>query len=132
MFKKLLIKTITIVSIAGITSLAHAAENASANNELPAEMAKDKWLSAISPLLPELICKGFMQDSELKKRFEEIKMTYEQCLSAIPESMNKCQAELYSKIPANLNSESAGVWGKALGECIGKDFALKYLIPKSS
>ncbi len=95
------------------------------------EMSKDKWLGAMTPLLPELICKGFMQDSSLKQRFDELKMTQEQCMSLIPDIASKCKAEIVDKIPATLNSESAGVWGKKLGECIGRDFAMKYLVPKS-
>jgi hypothetical protein len=81
-------------------------------------------------MLPDLICKGFIQDAELKKRFDEIKMTYEQCVSLIPESATKCQNQIYAGIPEKINAQIAGVWGKTLGECIGKDFAEKYLVPK--
>ena len=49
----------------------------------------------------------------------------------IPDSEKKCQEQIYTNIPATINSEAAGKWGKALGECIGKDFAEKHLIPKS-
>lgn len=94
-------------------------------------ISKDSWLKSVTPLLPDLICKGFENDPQLKKRLDDIKMTNEKCKAAIPESVNKCQQELYSKIPDQINSDSASVWGKALGECIGKDFAIKYLIPKS-
>jgi hypothetical protein len=95
------------------------------------EVAKDSWLKSLTPLLPDLICKGFQNDPQLKKRLDEIKMTYEQCTTSIPDSVDKCQKELYSKIPDKINNDSASVWGKSLGECIGKDFAIKYLIPKS-
>ncbi|ARB91379.1 hypothetical protein [Legionella longbeachae] len=94
-------------------------------------ITKDEWFKSITPLLPDLICKGFENDAQLKKRLDDIKMTHEQCLSAIPESVSKCQQELYAKIPDKLTDETAANWGKALGECIGKDFAIKYLIPKS-
>jgi hypothetical protein len=95
------------------------------------DLSKDAWLKAMTPMLPELICKGFMNDAELKKRFNELKLTYNQCMTMIPDSTKKCQDQIYARIPAEINSESAGVWGKTLGECIGKDFAEKHLIPQS-
>lgn len=94
-------------------------------------ITKDEWFKSITPLLPDLICKGFENDAQLKKRLDDIKMTHEQCLAAIPESVSKCQQDLYAKIPDKLTDETAATWGKTLGECIGKDFAIKYLIPKS-
>jgi hypothetical protein len=95
------------------------------------DMSKDEWLKAMQPMLPGLICKGFMSDTDLKKRFDELKLTYDQCVSMIPESATKCQDQIYASIPDKINSEIAGTWGKTLGECIGKDFAEKHLIPKS-
>lgn len=124
MSRKLLIAT----AIALSSTLAPFLVNAEDSNVT--EMPKDSWLSSMTPLLPDLICKGFIQDPDLKKRFDEIKMTYEQCVTLLPASTDKCQNELYASIPEKINSESAAVWGKSLGECIGKDFAEKYLIPK--
>ncbi len=95
------------------------------------EMSKDAWLKAMEPMLPGLICKGFMNDTDLKKRFDELKLTYDQCVTLIPDSEKKCQDQIYASIPDKINSESAGVWGKTLGECIGKDFAEKHLVPQS-
>lgn len=93
-------------------------------------MTKTNWLNAIVPMLPSLICKGFMSDPDLKKRLDTIKMTYDQCVSAIPESVSKCQTQLYASIPEKITNTDAATWGKSLGECIGKDFAMKYLLPK--
>lgn len=126
MTRKLLLATTIALSSAFFPFVSNAAETGS-----PTEMPKDSWLSSMTPLLPDLICKGFMQDADLKKRFDEIKMTYEQCVSLIPESTNKCQNELYAAMPEKINSESAATWGRKLGECIGKDFAEKHLVPKS-
>ncbi|KTD41138.1 hypothetical protein [Legionella parisiensis] len=94
-------------------------------------ISKDSWLKSVTPLLPDLICKGFQNDPQLKKRLDDIKMTYDQCVTKIPDSVSKCQQELYANIPDKINTDNAGVWGKALGECIGKDFAIKHLIPKN-
>lgn len=125
MSRKLLIASTLILS----SSLFPLVTNAEDSSN-PSEMSKDAWLNSMTPLLPDLICKGFIQDADLKKRFDEIKMTYEQCVTLIPESTKKCQDELYAGMPDKINSETAATWGRSLGECIGKDFAEKHLIPK--
>lgn len=94
------------------------------------EISKSTWLDTIVPMLPSLICKGFMSDPDLKQRLDTIKMNYDQCVTAIPESVNKCQNQLFASIPEKISNADAATWGKTLGECIGKDFAMKYLIPK--
>jgi hypothetical protein len=124
MSRKLLIAGLILGS--SLLPAAYAEDTAATSNE----MAKDAWLNLMMPMLPDLICKGFMQDEELKKRFDELKLTFEQCVTLIPESSNKCKDDLYASIPDKVNSESAATWGKSLGECIGKDFAEKHLIPK--
>lgn len=105
--------------------------NTSTSDESASDMSKDAWLKAMEPMLPGMICKGFMSDSDLKKRFDELKITYDQCVTMIPDSEKKCRDQIYASIPEKVNSESAGVWGKNLGECIGKDFAEKHLVPQS-
>lgn len=121
---------ISTVLVPGISSALDSTTQTTVTDSAT-EIPKDSWLSSMTPMLPDLICKGFMQDADLKKRFDEIKMNYEQCAALIPESTAKCQNELYAKIPATINGDSAGVWGRALGECIGRDFAEKHLVPKS-
>lgn len=125
MTRKLLIATTILMSSSLITFSSYA-EDTNPPNEMP----KDTWLNTITPLIPDLICKGFIQDPDLKKRFDELKMTYEQCVNLMPECATKCKNELYANIPDTVNSESAATWGKSLGECVGKDFAEKYLVPK--
>ena len=128
MSRKLLIAT--TIALSTFLPFMSYAEDATKQTS-PSEMPKDTWLNTMTPMLPDLICKGFMQDKDLKKRFDEIQMTYEKCVSLIPESAKKCQNEIYADIPEKVDDKSAGTWGKTLGECIGKDFAEKYLIPKS-
>jgi hypothetical protein len=128
MAKKLLLAT-TIALSSAMMSFASLADNPSSSTDSN-EMSKDTWLSTMTPMLPDLICKGFMQDANLKKRFDDLKITYEQCVSYIPESATKCQNQIYGSIPDKINNDSAATWGKTLGECIGKDFAEKHLIPK--
>ncbi len=127
MSKKLLIAASIAISCACAPMMSYAADEAATSKS---EISKDKWLKSIVPMLPGLICKGFMQDADLKKRFDELKMTAEQCEAFIPESSTKCESELYPKIPETVNSETSGTWARALGECIGKDFAEKHLVPK--
>ena len=129
MSRKLIIATTIALSCSVLPYMA-VAEDAGTKNQM--EMPKESWLNSMTPMLPDLICKGFIQDADLKKRFDEIKMTYEKCVSLIPESAKKCQDELYSNIPDKITAQNAGTWGKTLGECIGKDFAEKYLVPKTN
>lgn len=91
------------------------------------ELTKDEWLNKLKTAVPDLICKGFLQDETLNKRLTEMNINYDKCVTLIPESVSKCQNELYSQIPAKINQENAGKWGHSIGECIGKDFALKHL-----
>ena len=143
MKKQLLIAASILLSSTLVSSIANAETAAASASETPApaatsnetdttnkNMNKKEWLSAIIPMLPSLICKGFMGDPDLKQRLDTIKMSYDQCVSAIPESVSKCEAQLSPQIPETISNEDAGTWGKAIGECIGKDFATKYLIPK--
>lgn len=113
-------------SAAPTTPVAPAAAPAVA----PSEVAKDTWLDQMLPMLPELICKGFLADDNLKKRFNELKITYEQCVTSIPAISTKCKAQVYDKIPKMINNESAATWGRSIGECIGKNYAEQYLVPK--
>lgn len=94
------------------------------------EMTKENWLNTVVPMLPSLICKGFLNDPDLKQRLDSIKMDYDKCISVIPESVNKCQNQISASIPDKITDADASTWGKTLGECIGKDFAMKYLIPQ--
>ena len=135
MSKKLIMAaTLALNSLAipyAIAADTDATPPATTTGAAASEMSKDAWLKAMEPMLPGLICKGFINDADLKKRFEELKLTYDQCVTMIPDSEKKCHDQIYSSIPDTINSESAGVWGKTLGECIGKDFAEKHLVPQS-
>ncbi|STX30054.1 Uncharacterised protein [Legionella beliardensis] len=96
------------------------------------ELTKDEWLGKLRAAVPDLICKGFLQDDTLSKRLTEVNINYDKCVTLIPASVDKCEKELYSQIPATINQESAGKWGHSIGECIGKDFALKHLFNNNS
>lgn len=134
MLKELLITT-TIIGCMSMPILSHSSNtttptsNAKATEE-DTELPKDTWLSTITPLVPDLLCKGFIQDADLKKRFDEIKMTYEKCVSLIPASTTLCQNKLYASMPEKMNNSVMSTWGRSLGECIGRDFSEKYLVPK--
>lgn len=91
-------------------------------------MSKDEWLGKLKAAVPDLICKGFLQDAGLNARLTKLNINYDKCVTLIPPSVEKCQAESYAAMPAMLNEESAGTWGHTIGECIGKDFAVKYLL----
>lgn len=111
------------------TSTSTATTSTPSENQI--NVTKDNWLNTVKLALPDLICKGFEEDPQLKKRLDDIKMTHARCITSIPESIDKCQQQLYANIPAQITSDAAAVWAKSLGECIGKDFAMKYLVPKT-
>lgn len=94
-------------------------------------MGKEVWLEQLKVALPSLICKSFLDEPVLKQRFDELKMTYEQCVSLIPASAEKCVNDLKPTIPDTIDVNNASTWGRTIGECIGKDFAEKHLVPKS-
>ncbi|MFI4963166.1 MAG: hypothetical protein ACHP6H_04840 [Legionellales bacterium] len=123
--------SITALSCLLASSLSFAAETTSDTaKSMPTQMSKDDWLGQMNPMLPDLICKGFLHDRNLKKRFEELKLTYDLCLTQIPDISKKCQDDVYTNIPKMVNSESTATWGRKIGECIGKSYAETYLIPK--
>ncbi|CEK11014.1 hypothetical protein [Legionella hackeliae] len=94
----------------------------------PTEMTKDDWLGKLKEVAPTVICQGFFEDASLKKRMEELKIDNTKCVSLIPASFEKCQTQYYSSLPSSINKESASKWGHTIGECIGTDFATKYLV----
>jgi hypothetical protein len=91
------------------------------------EMSKDVWLEKIKAVVPEPICKGFMEDASISARLKEKNISYENCVSLIPGIADKCQKKYYDSLPAMINQESASKWGRTIGECIGGDFAINYL-----
>jgi|GEM_PF-3413533 len=97
----------------------------------PAEVStvgKDEWLAKLKAVVPDLICKGFLADESLGKQLGKLNINYDKCVTLIPASMDKCITEFYPNIPATIDDNSAGKWGHSIGECIGKDFAIKYLM----
>ncbi|MBI2786486.1 MAG: hypothetical protein HYX60_09390 [Legionella longbeachae] len=134
MFKYLLMFTSILCGTSLIFSTASAEDPPKTTTAIPNDttLSKDDWLKSIKQSLPDLICKDFQNDPQLKKQLDDIKMTYDQCVAVIPESFDKCQQKLYASIPDQINDNSLSVWGRSLGECIGTDFALKYLFPKSN
>lgn len=57
---------ISTVLVPGISSALDSTTQMTATDSAT-EMPKDSWLSSMTPMLPDLICKGFMQDADLKK-----------------------------------------------------------------
>jgi hypothetical protein len=107
---------------------APAASTTPGTTSSAATITKDAWLGSLKVAVPNLLCQGFLQDASIGKQMATRQLTMEKCVSLIPASFDKCQAQLYSSIPATLDDKSAATWGNSLGECIGKDFAIKYLI----
>lgn len=113
--------------LAVVTSV-NADNNSTTNNE----MDKDKWLKRISQIVPEPICKGFIEDASIAARLKELNMSYEDCVKAIPPIAQKCQNKYYAQIPAKVGKDSASKWGRKIGECIGAEFAINHLYADTS
>ena len=122
-------KSLLIAALVLGTGIFPLITSAQSDND-PIQLSKDTWLKSFMPILPDIICKSYFQDPEIKKRFDELKMTYNQCVTLVPRSTKKCQNLLYKSIPDSIDTNSGGIWGKKMGGCIGKDFAETYIIPK--
>ncbi|RUQ94615.1 hypothetical protein [Legionella septentrionalis] len=101
-----------------------AADSSSAS---PTEMPKDEWLDKVKKVIPDPICKGFMEDASISARLKERNISYQNCVSLIPSIADKCINKYYDSLPAMINQESASKWGRTIGECIGGDFAVNHL-----
>lgn len=99
-----------------------------ANNGDSSTLSKDEWLQKLTSIAPELICKGFFKEESLNQRLTKLKIDYNKCLTLLPPSVGKCQKQYYSDIPMTIDQGIASKWGHTIGECIGKDFAIKYLL----
>ncbi|WED44016.1 hypothetical protein [Legionella cardiaca] len=127
MAKKSKLELIVALGIV-VLPLQGLAAAATSSSPSPTEMTKDDWLGKLKAVAPSVICQGFFEDASLKKRMEELKIDNDKCMSLIPASFDKCQTQYYSGLPATMNRESASKWGHTIGECIGTDFATKYLV----
>lgn len=105
-----------------------SSESNASSTSSSSTMSKDEWLGKMKAAVPDLICKGFLNDESLSKQLKDKDIDYSKCVSLIPTSVDKCQTELYSNIPSTIDDAAASKWGHSLGECIGKDFALKNLL----
>jgi len=119
------VTTTTTTTTPAATTTAPAAANA---NEMP----KDVWLEKIKAVVPDPICKGFMEDASISARLKEQDISLQKCVGLIPAIADKCQKKYYDSLPAMINQESASKWGRTIGECIGGDFAMTYLYPSAN
>jgi hypothetical protein len=92
------------------------------------DLKKDEWLKKLRGVAPSMVCKGFTENEGLNKQLALVKIDYDKCLRYIPAIYDKCQAQYAPMMPAIINDEAAAKWGSALGDCIGTDFAVNYLI----
>jgi aspartate ammonia-lyase len=105
--------------------------NAMSSGGASTNIAKDAWLDAMEPMIPSVLCKGFINDEGIKKQLDAAKMDYNKCVSVIPAEAKACRDQLYESIPGMITDANASIWGKKIGECIGKGFVTKYLTPTS-
>ena len=125
------IKKTTIILGLGVVLLPLTALSTEQLNDNQAsqktKIAKDEWLAQVKKIVPEPICKGFIEDPQIKDRFEKVNMTYEGCLKEIPALTQTCINQFQNQIPNEINRQTAAKWGHQIGQCIGNNFANKYL-----
>lgn len=97
------------------------------DNKAVPEMSKDSWLKQVKSVVSEPICKGFMKDESIARRFKALNMSFEDCVAKIPPLAEQCQQKYYKAIPEHINQTNASKWGRTIGECIGTEFARQYL-----
>ncbi|ASQ45619.1 hypothetical protein [Legionella clemsonensis] len=97
-----------------------------------ANMSKDTWFAQLKSLAPTMICQGFFDDASIKKKLNDRNIDNTKCVTLIAPSFEKCQSDYYANLPATIDSKTANTWGRKIGECIGTDFAKKYLISAPS
>lgn len=91
-------------------------------------MSRSEWFGKLKSTVPELICRGFLKDKSLSEQMKKKSIDYNKCMAVLPESFDKCQKEIESQVPETIDAKGSETWGNKLGECIGKDFAVKHLI----
>ncbi|KTD21927.1 hypothetical protein [Legionella londiniensis] len=91
------------------------------------EMSKDEWLSKIKEIVPEPICKGFMQDETIASRLKARNIDLQKCIELIPGIADKCSKKFYDRLPATITQENVSKWGHSIGECIGAEFVINYV-----
>jgi len=104
-----------------------AAVWATSSPEDKTDTPKIRWLEEVKMAVPVPVCKSFVEDDAIGTQMKEKHISYDQCVSLIPEVTNKCIKKYDAAMPAMISDESADKWGKAIGECIGNEFAMTYL-----
>ena len=111
-----------------LTALSTEQLNNSDGQSSPAsKISKNEWLTQVKKIVPEPICKGFIEDPQISERFKKVNMNYERCLKEIPALTDTCINKYQNQIPDEINQQVASKWGHQLGQCIGNSFANKYL-----
>jgi hypothetical protein len=131
MFTSKIHQALVGLSMALLTSISVAdVSQPNPGKQKPTQMEKDVWLEHVKKVVPMPICKGFLEDPSISNRFKEVNVTYETCLNEIPQLTDACVKGFYNKLPAQIDQTSASTWGRKIGECIGTEFAKKYLYPE--
>jgi hypothetical protein len=96
------------------------------------DQTKDKWLTSLrDAAAPELICTGLLKDQARSVTLARLNISYEKCLTLIPDLFSKCEKELDKSLPSSFNKQSGEMWEQVIGECIGSAFVKKYLVSAS-
>ena len=92
-----------------------------------ADLSKEMWIEQVKASSAAPICKSFMEDTSIAVQMTAHHISYEQCLSLVSTISETCVNKYSNEFPAIIDDLNADKWGRVLGECIGNDFAKRYL-----
>ena len=100
-----------------------------ASSDSTTDLSKADWLEQVRMAASVPICKSFVEDESIAAQMKVRQISYEHCVSLIPDIAQKCEKKYDASLPATINDDSAEKWGRVIGECIGHEFAMSYLYP---
>ena len=89
--------------------------------------AKNVWIEQVKMAVSIPVCKSFIEDSTIGMQMKARNINYDKCVSLMPAVTDTCLQKFEPSLPETLNDESAEKWGRFIGECIGNNFAMRYL-----
>lgn len=94
-----------------------------------AGVSKEEWLAQVKAEASVPICKSFTEDEVISVQMKAHQVSYDSCLTLIPGIAEQCGKKYEALLPATLDGDLSDQWGRTVGECIGNDFAMRYLYP---
>lgn len=127
MAKKLIVTTMlvfisTVLSIFSLSAYSQATETG---------IPKDEWIKKFKPLAPPAMCQSIFDRESTKQIMNSHNINYNQCVSLIENSINRCVDQISPSLPNLITNDEAKKWGREIGICSGKDFYMNNIAKKT-